>query len=441
MNLFYTSLQLKGFPISEARVAFKSIQESCKINVLNYQEERAWQIFKHHLSSNAAYASWIGNRKISTWHDIPIMTKSSIQVDVAQRLSAGYTPKNTHLHNTSGSSGTPFFFAKDKFCHALSWALIEHRFGLHDITFGKDLQARFYGIPLSKWKYRKEKLKDSVAARVRFPVFDLSDKVLASYVTKFRKHNFSYVNGYTSSLVLMAKYCIQQKITLKEICPSLKAVFTTSEVCDALDKKMIEQGFGVKAVNEYGAAELDLIGFEDAAGNFLLTHETQFIEIVDDEDKPTQPGQEGRVIITSLYNKAMPFIRYELGDRLVLKKEQHNAYQLIDRIVGRTNDIAFLPSGKKSPGLTFYYISKSLLEGGGFMKEFVIKQKSLSHFHFEYVAHRDVLEDEIQKVVHAMDTYLEPGLTATFERKEKIERTTAGKLKQFFSEINEEALQ
>lgn len=435
MNLFYTTLSWQGYPISEARKTLRAIQARCTQDVTNYQQEQAWQIFNYHRTNNQAYAQWLSGRTIDSWQDIPILTKSSIQVDVQERLSKGYTKENTHLHNTSGSSGTPFYFAKDKFCHALSWALIEHRFGLHSITFGKDLQARFYGIPLSKWKYRKEKLKDRIAARVRFPVFDLSDRVLREYAERFKQHRFTYVNGYTSSLVLMAKYCIQQQLVLKQLCSTLKVVFTTSEVCDDIDKRIIETGFGVPCVNEYGAAELDLLGFEDASGNFLLTHETQMIEVLDDDGFPVQPEQEGRLIVTALYNKAMPFIRYEVGDRVCLKKNHLGAYQLIDKVVGRTNDIAFLPSGKKSPGLTFYYISKSLLEGGGFMKEFIIRQKSLHHFHFEYVAQREVSENEKQKVIEAMNTYLEPGLEVSFQRMQQIERTKAGKLKHFFSEL------
>jgi phenylacetate-CoA ligase len=36
-----------------------------------------------------------------------------------------------------------------------------------------------------------------------------------------------------------------------------------------------------------------------------------------------------------------------------------------------------------------------------------------------------------------MELYLEKGLTITFERKNKIKRNKSGKLKQFYSEINE----
>ena len=318
----------------------------------------------------------------------------------------------------------------------MSWALIQNRFGLHHIDIGRDLQARFYGIPLSSWKYRKEKLKDFISARVRFPVFNLSDEVLEKYFQLFKIKPFVYINGYTSSLVLMAKYCIAKNVVLKQVCPTLTKVFTTSEVCDDIDRNTMEKGFGVQVVNEYGAAELDLIGFEDEEGDWLLTNETQYIELLNEENETVKEGEEGRVIVTALYNKAMPFIRYELGDKAILKTKTKNGYRILERVTGRTNDVVQLPSGKRSPGLTFYFISKSLLEGGGFMKEFIIKQKTKNRFHYEYVAEREINEEEKVKIMEAMNQYLEPDLQATFERKEKIERTQAGKLKHFFSELS-----
>lgn len=437
--LFKSALRLQGFPIVDAEAELSHIHQLDPTQALKRSISKRWDIYNYHVASNPVYRSHVNQYNITEWHNIPILTKKKLQQPIKNRLSKGYSTTNAHIHNTSGSSGTPFFFAKDKFCHAMSWAVIGNRFGWHNIEMGKSLQARFYGIPLGGIKYYKEKLKDYLAARVRFPVFDLSDQKLEIYLNEFTKHPFVYLNGYTSSLVLFARYITRQGITLKDICPTLKAAFTTSEVCDELDRQIMEQGFGVKVVNEYGAAELDLIAFEDEDGDWLVNHETLFVEILGKDGKPVQPGTEGRVVITSLYNKAMPFIRYELGDTAVLSAKTKGAYQLLEKVSGRINDVAILPSGKKAPGLTFYYISKSLLEQGGIIKEFIIRQTALNHFIFEYTAERLLNEQEKIQVQQAMDKYLEPGLQATFEYKEVIQRSKSGKLKHFHCEIPSQA--
>ena len=437
INIFDISLLLQQYPIGMARKELRFIQDNFATDPITYQHLKKWEVFNHHLANNKAYQNFIQQHPINNWEDIPVLTKQDIQAPLTERLTAGYSAKNIHLHNTSGSSGTPFYFAKDKFCHAMSWAINYDRFGWHEVHIGKDVQGRFYGIPLGASKYYKEKIKDYLASRIRFPVFDLSDRILAKYLLTFSQKKINYLNGYTSSLVLFAKFLKKTNVVLKEVCPGLKAAFATSEICDAIDRKIMEDGFGVQVINEYGAAELDLIAFEDKDFDWLVNYETLFVEVLDDDNQPVETGQEGKVVVTSLYNKAMPFVRYELGDRAILTERTKGPYKILQNVVGRTNDIAILPSGKKSPGLTFYYISKSLLEGGDFMKEFIIKQTAADHFHFEYVAAREISDQEKAKVFEAMNTYLEPGLKASFSKKEKIERTKAGKLKHFFSEFKE----
>ena len=127
----------------------------------------------------------------------------------------------------------------------------------------------------------------------------------------------------------------------------------------------------------------------------------------------------------------MPFIRYEVGDIGSFGGHTVNGRKTLNSLQGRTNDVAILPSGKKSPGLTFYYISKAFLEEGGGIKEFIIKQLSIDHFLFEYVSDIHLNKKQTDQIKKAMDVYLEPGLSATFKKKDKLERTSAGKLRHF----------
>ena len=430
--LFKFTLKLIGFPIVKADREFYSTQKLSP-------KQRAEMNFRFHLANNLFYQSFLKSKysdKIECWSDIPIITKKDFQISIDEIITEGLKKSELHIHNTSGSTGTPFYFAKDKFCHAMNWSEIDYHLLKHGINIGSSKQARFYGIPLSGIKYYKERLKDFLANRVRFPVFDLSDEKLTLVLNEFRTKKFEYINGYTSSLVIFAKFLIERNIILKDICSSIKVVFPTSEVVDDIDRKTMERGFGVNIRNEYGAAELDILAFEDEDGDFVLNEETLFIEILDDNNQPVEAGIEGKVIVTSLYNKAMPFIRYELGDRAILSDKIKNGNRVLEKVVGRTNDIIKLPSGKISPGLTFYYISKKLLESGGRIKEFIIIQKTLNTFLFKYVAIEELSNLEKLEIQKAMDLYLEPGLICEFSQCKFIERTKAGKLKHFFSELN-----
>jgi phenylacetate-CoA ligase len=435
LSLFDLTLKLNGFPIKKAKAKLDSIANLSEENYAVFLQNKKDEILAFHLENNSFYKELVGNKTDLKWEDLPILNKQNLQKPLEERLSKGYTLKNVYLNKTSGSSGTPFVFAKDKYAHALTWASNIMRFGWFGIDFNHSYQARFYGIPMDFIGYHKERFKDFLSHRFRFPVFDLSDKVLGRFLQKFKTKKFDYVNGYTSSIVLFAKYLEQKNIILNEICPSLKACFVTSEMLFESDKKLLEKQFGIPIINEYGASELDLIAFENPQGEWQVNAETLFVEILDENNKVLPYGEEGRIVITSLFNKANPFIRYEIGDIGILDKKSTPQKPILKKLIGRTNDVAILPSGKKSPGLTFYYVTKSIIEDDGNVKEFIIKQTQLDTFKIEYVAEKALVSDQIQKIEEAIALYLEPNLNFTFTRKTVLERTNRGKLKQFKSHL------
>jgi phenylacetate-CoA ligase len=126
-------------------------------------------------------------------------------------------------------------------------------------------------------------------------------------------------------------------------------------------------------------------------------------------------------------------IRYEVGDMGVLDEKSTLKNPILKKLTGRTNDVALLPSGKKAPGMTFYSITKKLFGDEGNVKEFVILQTKVDTFEIEYTSEKELTELEITKMKSVLDTYLETGLHYNFSRKDKIERSKSGKLKQFRS--------
>lgn len=435
ISLFDLSLKLNGFPIEKAKAELNEIVNLSEKEYVEFLQNKKEEIVRFHLNNNAFYQELVQNRNDLKWEELPILNKQNLQKPLEERLSIGYSLKDVYLNKTSGSSGTPFIFAKDKYAHALTWASNIMRFGWFKIDFNHSYQARFYGIPMDFVGYQKERFKDFLSRRFRFPVFDLSDAILEKFLQKFKTKKFDYINGYTSSIVLFAKYLEKNNLILKEICPTLKACFVTSEMLFESDKKLLEKQFGIPIINEYGASELDLIAFENPEGEWQINAETLFVEILDENNQVLPYGKEGRIVITSLFNKANPFIRYDIGDIGILDEKSTLQKPILKKLVGRTNDIALLPSGKKSPGLTFYYVTKSIIEDDGNVKEFIIKQTKIDTFEIEYVSDTALNTEQIQKIEQAIALYLEPNLHFTFTRKMVLERTNRGKLKQFKSNL------
>ncbi|MGO3184422.1 MAG: phenylacetate--CoA ligase family protein [Aequorivita sp.] len=375
MNLFENTLRLNGFPIVKAKVRLKTIEQIQENDYRNYIYKAREEIVQHHIANNPFYKNFIRTKDLA-WENIPVMTKRHLQQPLEDRLSTGFTKKSVYINKTSGSSGTPFIFAKDKFCHALTWAEIINRFGSLGIDFNSSLQARFYGIPLNFQGYYKERIKDFFSHRYRFPIFDLSEIKMEEILSSFKTKKYDYINGYTSSIVLFARFLKERDILLTKVCPTLKYCIVTSEMLFDDDKKLMETVFGVPVINEYGASEVDLIAFTGNEGELIVNSRTIFVEILDEYDKPVPLGDSGRIVITSLYNKAHPMIRYDIGDIGILASSSTYKKPILEKLIGRTNDIAQLPSGKTVPGLSFYYVTKSIISNDGNVKEFRIILKS-----------------------------------------------------------------
>jgi len=429
LNLFDLSLRINGFPIGKAERALKETQEKSDADFEASIIQKKKDIVTYHIKHTPFYKSLAKNVHLLDWNTLPVMTKRDLQQPLKDRLSDDYSLKNVYINKTSGSSGDPFVFAKDKFCHAMTWAIFKEWYGWYSIFNTK--QARFYGIPLDKKGYYKERFKDWLTKRCRFNVFDLSETALDDWIRKFENTDFVFMTGYTSVIVAFAKHLLKKNIVLSEVCPTLKACLPTSEMLSEEDKQLLNKAFNVPIINEYGSAEFGLIALEKNQ-DWVLNNSNLYVEILDDNGNVVAHGEEGRVVITDLYNKAHPFIRYEIGDIGSIHPLDKKT-RVLKTLTGRKEDFIKLPSGKTAPGLAFYYVTKSVMKDDGSIQEIKVLQHALNQFEIEYVAGKALTDNQKKRIKEALVTYLEPGIDVLFTKKLQLERTKKGKLKQFTS--------
>ncbi len=429
-------MRLNGFPLAAAKDALSEIVAVPENSYADFIDSKKQEIVNFHLQHNSFYRN-LNKDAFTSWNDVPVMTKSDYQRPLRERLSDGFSDKDVYVNKTSGSGGHPMVFAKDKMCHAMIWANIARKFAWYQIDLNTSLQARFYGRPLEFLADKKLRFKDWLSSRYRFDIFDLSDTAMAEVVRLFSEKKFEYINGYTTVIVALAHYLRKSNLVLSQLCPTLKVCITTSEMLFESDKKLLEERLGVPVVNEYGASELDIIAFEDPEGRWLVNAENLFVEILDDQNQRVKDGIEGRIVVTALHNKAHPFIRYDVGDYGVLDPVSTAKKPILQRLTGRTNDFAILPSGKKPAGMTFYSITKALFDDNANVGEFVITQTMTDTFVIDYTSTVSLTAAETSHIEKVLSDYLEPGLTFVFNRHDALQRTKSGKLKQFTSLVTE----
>src|SRR5207249_8098782 len=103
-----------------------------------------------------------------------------------------------------------------------------------------------------------------------------------------------------------------------------KGIITTAMVLHSWQRRTIEEVFGCPVTNRYGCEEVSLIACECERHHGLhVNADGVFVEIMRADDTgalthPTRPGEPGAVVVTDLTNRAMPIIRYQVGDVAVL---------------------------------------------------------------------------------------------------------------------------
>ncbi len=170
---------------------------------------------------------------------------------------------------------------------------------------------------------------------------------------------------------------------------SVKYIEFSGEILTDEIRKNIKSHFQCQIANQYGSNEFNSIAYECPYGNMHIMNENVHVEVLDDNNKEVFE-EKGEVCITSLTNKAMPLIRYRLGD--IAKKISNvscscgNKNHMIELLSGRTNDLILCSNGSK---INVY----SLVRGidninyitDGIVKQFQIVQNDIDNFTIKLV--------------------------------------------------------
>lgn len=98
-------------------------------------------------------------------------------------------------------------------------------------------------------------------------------------------------------------------------------------------KKTIERSAGVEVFNHYGAMEVSGLALARRSGDIFMRVESSglLLEVLKDNGQAGLYGR-GALLVTDLFNRSMPVIRYQLGDRVDLVRRKDGLYV---KVLGR----------------------------------------------------------------------------------------------------------
>ena len=150
--------------------------------------------------------------------------------------------------------------------------------------------------------------------------------------------------AYASMARLLAAEQLEGRLAIKP-----KAVFSASEVLTEEGRRLISEAWGNSPFNVYGATETATIAAECEHHLGLHFFEDLVIsEVVDEHYRPVPVGEYGdKVLVTALFSRTLPLIRYELTDSIRLTAQicpSGRPYAMLDGIQGRLEEVLYLPA-------------------------------------------------------------------------------------------------
>lgn len=150
----------------------------------------------------------------------------------------------------------------------------------------------------------------------------------------------------------MARLLAEEQVARHlHIAPHL--VFTSSEVLTDDTRRRVEAAWGQRLFNQYAATESGGLAAECTEHQGLhLFEDLVLCEVVDRDNRPVPPGVWGdKLLITVLFSRTQPLIRYELSDSVRLAAGEcpcGRPHSLLDGIQGRVEDVIYLPGAAGS---------------------------------------------------------------------------------------------
>jgi phenylacetate-CoA ligase len=146
--------------------------------------------------------------------------------------------------------------------------------------------------------------------------------------------------GYASVLRVLAE---EQAAGRLRVAP--RAVMSASEVLTLDTRERIRAAFGVSATNVYGATETAGIASTCRLGHLHRYEDLVIAEFVDEDNQPVPDGEYGaKTVVTVLFSRTQPLIRYELSDRVAAASGQPDdlPFAVLAGIEGREEDVLSL---------------------------------------------------------------------------------------------------
>lgn len=402
-----------------------------------WQAERVVRLL-HHAATNVPYYSeyWLQRRRRgdgASWERLehwPVLSKETVRTAPQAFVAQGRDTRRMFEEHTSGTTGTPLRLWYDRETIRHWYALSEARWRRWYGVSSADRWAIIGGqrvVPFGQvrppfWVWNAGLRQLYMSAQHIRPDF------LSHYLNALERYRITYIYGYASALYSLALRALETQTPL-----SLRVAITNAEPFYDYQREVIARAFQCPARETYGLSEYVCAMSECERTSLHLWPEAGYVEVLDEENRPVQPGETGRLVCTGLLNDGMPLIRYDVQD--MMRQPIANGLcacgrglPLMGKVLGRLDDAIVTRDGRRLALLDIIF------EPSMHVREAQIVQETLETIRVRVVPADGWGSKDEQAIRTALRERM-GDVEVIVETVREIERTWAGKLRIMVSKV------
>lgn len=354
---------------------------------------------------------------------IPILTKKDIRDNLEDLIARNFHKSEMVKSASGGSTGEPVSFYHDyhyslyrmalKFRNLrwTGWEIGEPRIKLWGSSFDIDLAFRV-----------KSQIFNWLDNWTVLPAFRMSKANMLRFIKRIKHIEPKIILGYTMPLITLAKHVISSGEDLRGL--RIKGIINAAETLYNHQRELLRNTFDCKVFNKYGGRELSDIAHECQNGSLHINADWVYVEFVSDEGRPVRNGEMGNVILTGLYNFGMPFIRYKVEDLAIPSGKEctcGRGLPIMEKIVGREQDMIVLKDGNYLPGEFFPHLFKDFD-----IEKFQVVQETVDLLNISIVKGKNFHSQDLEYLKRKIREYTK-NIEIKFSFVEEIEISPSGK--------------
>lgn len=372
---------------------------------------------------------------VAVLRTLPLLTRDTVADRFDALLSSDADRRQVFEQTSGGSTGEPVRLLQDSHYREVELAVSMLQASWTGWRFGQP-EMWIWGSErdiLTGNGDLRSRLASRLTGRRYVNAFQLTPKSMRECLRRLDRDPPRLIVAYAHTLDDLAAFALGEDI---EVAPQ-QAIVSTASTLHPLMRERVERVFGCRVFDQYGSREVGDIACEcDRHRGLHVIPWMNFVEIVNEDGEPVEPGREGRVIVTSLCNYSMPLIRYEVGDRARLVPDEDPPCPCgrqgprLAEVVGRIGDTFKATDG--SHVASGYFIH--MLFFRDFIKRFQVVQTAPNRVVYRLIVRNTPSGGELEEIARDTRAVMGEACDVDFEFPDELPATLSGKYRYTISE-------